>query len=228
MERALGKALAFGAMHILRPILLCQLHTYWRHSIIATSMGGIVYGLDGSGLALNRSRFIEAKTVLKSTAIPLLMHSVAFDLAVFGRYEMSRPEDWATTKRTDCQSSWEPWSQTPWANLLALAGWWAFLYAVLVVPCLVVLIRVQVSMLPDGQRTVIPVDRTFGKQRDLNRGYLTAWEAFMSVSWSSWGRIYRVFGQAYAYAALRFLVAPILLPVLCLFFWGVLLLLNML
>lgn len=189
-------------------------------------MGGKVYGMDGKGFAFNPACVIGLWTILRAIALPLLIYGIAFQLTIAGSMKTAATMTRNLTDRAEYQGVWTTLVETPYIVVLIPAATWLILYAVLVIPSLVVLTRVQASMLPEGEITVVPFDRTFGKDEVWDRGHLTAWESLRSVSLSSWGRIYRVFLGAYAISFCDFLFTASWVLIHFIFVWGLLLVLN--
>lgn len=185
-------------------------------------MGGTSYNRRGIGFALNPSCIIATRKALQATALPLILYGTAFQLAIWGSAWLAFP----TMKVMPdlglglIQGAWNEVTQLSMADCMIGAVYWAVLYAIFVIPSLVVLIRVQASLLPDGERTVVPFDRTFGVQKVWTRGYLTTWESFRSVSLSSWGRVYWIFFESYACVLFQILCSAVLYSVHIMFFWS--------
>lgn len=73
---------------------------------------------------------------------------------------------------------------------LILAGVGAELIGVL--PAHMVLTRIQVSLLPADERTIIPVDEALRGSEAV--GTKEAWRTF---GWSAWGRLVLLYGQVF-------------------------------
>ncbi|KAF3767811.1 hypothetical protein M406DRAFT_321733 [Cryphonectria parasitica EP155] len=122
-------------------------------------------------------------------------------------------------------SRWDPRNPTAVPNYSAHAVWQGFVVLVvsvactilLVIPAQVVLCRVQASLLPPDEDTIVPFDRSFGGVVEpavvTGKGYvdfLTAWRTFERASWI---RLYRLLAKIMlvalaVYAVVMVIVVP--------------------
>lgn len=167
-------------------LLLLRAHTYWRHSVISAH-------INPSHLRLARgSSMVILKyspgtwLSFKATALPMSLYSLAICAWLFfGDFDIN-----TLSSSLELIKAFRPIDLLGiLVGLVATAAMWGLV----IFPTMVVLIRVQASLLPDGEKTVVPFDRTFGVKRARARGYLTTVEAFRSVSWSKWVHLEMVF-----------------------------------
>lgn len=80
------------------------------------------------------------------------------------------------------------------AKVLCVLGVSLALEALLVIPAHTALVRVQASLLPADEDTLLPFDRSFGGRVEpevvSGRGFATFGAALKTVPWASWVRIY--------------------------------------
>lgn len=80
------------------------------------------------------------------------------------------------------------------AKLVCVLGVFVGLNLLLVVPAHVALVRVQATLLPHEEETIVPFDRTFGGSVEAEvingRGFGSLRNALKTVSWESWVRLY--------------------------------------
>lgn len=85
-----------------------------------------------------------------------------------------------------------------WKSLLVLIITVACML-LLVVPAQVILIRVQASLLPPDEDTIVPFDRSFGGQVEpaviTGKGYVNFRTAWMTFSRESWIRLYKLLAK---------------------------------
>lgn len=94
------------------------------------------------------------------------------------------------------------------------------LQALLVVPAQTALVRVQASLLPADEDTLVPFDRSFAGRVEpevvTGKGFATFGAALATLSWSSWWRIYLLRIKTFAISLVVYLVmgAVILVQIL--------------
>ncbi|KAK0745064.1 hypothetical protein B0T21DRAFT_281163 [Apiosordaria backusii] len=80
------------------------------------------------------------------------------------------------------------------AQLICVSGVFLGLNLLLVVPAHVALVRIQATLLPHEEETIVPFDRTFGGSVEpevINgKGFGNLKHALKTVSWASWVRLY--------------------------------------
>jgi len=102
-------------------------------------------------------------------------------------------------------------------KVLAVAGVSLALQALLVIPAHAALTRVQASLLPADEPTIVPFDRSFAGRVEpevvTGKGFATFGAAIKTVTLASWGRIYllRVKVFAFSFAVCSAMVALVVL-----------------
>jgi len=87
----------------------------------------------------------------------------------------------------------------------------------IIVPAGVVLTRIQASLLPPDQETIVPFDRTFNGRVEpevvTGRGYATMTDAWKTFSCSAWRRLVILYAKAFAVTmACWLLVVAVVIP----------------
>jgi hypothetical protein len=100
--------------------------------------------------------------------------------------------------------------------LVALSTW-----ALLIVPTEVLLIRVQASLLPPDEDTIIPFDRTYDGTLEpavVGRGYVSVKDALRTFPRASWVRIYILHAKIFAAVIVAYgLMVAVIVPQALLF-----------
>jgi hypothetical protein len=104
----------------------------------------------------------------------------------------------------------------------AWKGFVVFLIAIaiqllVVVPANVMLVRVQASLLPPDEETIVPFDRSFGGQVEpeivTGKGYVNMRDALASFPYASWVRLYKLYAKILALAIASYgLMAAVIIP----------------
>lgn len=104
----------------------------------------------------------------------------------------------------------------------AWKGFVVFLIAVViqllaVVPANVMLVRVQASLLPADEATIVPFDRSFGGKVEpeivTGKGYVNMRDALASFPYASWVRLYKLYVKIIALAVATYgLMAAVIIP----------------
>lgn len=81
--------------------------------------------------------------------------------------------------------------------LLAL-GLWVFLHVFIVTPATVVLVRVQASLLPEGDQAIVAFDRGLTLHRASGKEYMTMQDAWNSFSRAAWIRLVKLCAKVWA------------------------------
>ncbi|KAI0020465.1 hypothetical protein F4780DRAFT_779583 [Xylariomycetidae sp. FL0641] len=165
------------------------LSTAWTHQVVAAQ---------GSGAW--KYAFKNLKTTFKATALPSVLCFVASYFANIVPYSFVG------------LGAFDPAGSTtaPLTSVLVLVLVF-MLQAGLVVPASVVLTRVQVSMLPDTYRTIVPI-KCGALDSTNSRGYMTVGEAWKSISRASWIRILKMFLKLIAlFIAIEFMLTGIII-----------------
>lgn len=186
-------------------LALVQLSTAWTHIVLTPSHAAPFY-----------RRLPPLKKTFEATCFPVLTLWLATTLASTGPmfvayllglpiWDAEHPNEVPTYHLSD---SWK-------ASVVALLA--LVIYAVAVIPAYVALVRVQASLLPPEEDTIVAVDRTFGNSVEPaivgGKGFVTMKDAFRTVSRESWIRIYVLNVKVIAVSiAIHFLMFAILLP----------------
>lgn len=164
-------------------LLVVQLHTVWVHYIISATESKSFW-----------HRLPSFKTVFRATAIPTLMLHAALEISIaapvvlFHLLKIATEEPLAGLVEVpkldnDAKKLW---------TVPVFLGVHVASLALLYIPAQVVLTRIQASMLPADERTIVAVDRAFGIEGSVDKGYLSMTEALKSCK-GSWGRLYKLY-----------------------------------
>jgi hypothetical protein len=164
-------------------LLLVQLSTAWLHIVISSRENNV-------SLFRRLPPFAKA---FKATALPIFLYwaatSATYEASRLVGYLLSLPM-WsfdAPDKVPEMKES-DLWKVGPVA-LVSLVMW-----AVVLVPVQVLLVRVQASLLPADEDTIVAFDRSFGGAVDpaivSGKGYVDIKNAFNTFPRSSWIRIF--------------------------------------
>ncbi|KAI1430314.1 hypothetical protein F5Y12DRAFT_723151 [Xylaria sp. FL1777] len=159
-------------------LLTIQLHTVWVHVIITRPMAKPFW-----------ERILPFSTVFKATAAATMIYFVTTELTIF--------TPWLAAQVLRTPFALGQIQKQPselWKVLLSI-GIFVAIQALACAPALVVLTRIQASLLPEGEETILPVDRTFGVEKPRgNHGEikgLSIVEALKSFN-GSWMRLYKL------------------------------------
>lgn len=179
---------------LLASLALVQLHTAWTHIVISGPSKRPFY----RRLPAFRKTFEAtcfpilaawAASAL-SSAVPALLR-LALGLKFTTPNEP--PKDGETPLHHAASDFWK-------AMVILVVN--VVLILVVVVPTLAVLVRVQASLLPPEEDTIVPFDRSFGGKVEPpvvgGKGYISMKEALTTLDRASWVRIYKVFGKVVA------------------------------
>lgn len=174
------------------PLAVAQLYTAWVHIAISAPSPKPFF-----------RRFPRFATAMRATALPTATMWLAvgitqeLPLCLFGLMHI---KTWDPTGFAIAVPYFDGFL-TDFLKLLALFAAWALPTLALVIPAHAVLTRVQASLLPAGERTIIPFDRTFQGQREHGGergeraiGMVQAWRSF---SRSAWLRLYVLYAKIF-------------------------------
>jgi hypothetical protein len=190
---------------VIAALLVVQLQTVWVHSVIGTATSKSF-----------RQRLTGFKTTFRATAIPTVLLQVATLISVASPIVVLHLLKVATEKPMGDFVEVPKLDNNP-KNLWTMAVFLAVhaaTYAVLCIPALVVLTRIQASLLPVDERTIVPVDRAFELEGSDDKGYLSMAAAFKSFK-GSWTRLYKLYVKI---AIINFLGQALLAVIMCLEF----------
>ncbi|KAK7959359.1 uncharacterized protein PG986_004213 [Apiospora aurea] len=165
-------------------ILLVQLNTVWVHSVISTSALPWWRRLPPFVSTL-KATFLPICAVVLSTAASSGLPTLV--LLAMGRPMVEREVGPGLVVRTVEKQGGDA--------LLYFAVWFG-LMVFAAYPALVVLTRVQASLLPDSDETIVSFDRSLGRTSPQPGAYQTMVDAYTSYS-GSWVRFYKLVAKSF-------------------------------
>ncbi|KAI1458007.1 hypothetical protein F4805DRAFT_426246 [Annulohypoxylon moriforme] len=184
---------------------LVQLYTAWTHIVISAPSSKSFW-----------QRLPPFKKAFNATALPVVMYFFSAELSAFVprmlAYAMSmnlpNPKQPGVIPQADKNDVWK-------GVIVLLVS--LTLHIFLVIPTQVVLTRVQASLLPDEDDTVVPFDRSFAGRVEPaivgGKGFVTVKDAWQSFSRASWVRLVKLYVKVFAAGlALGLLWVAILVP----------------
>ncbi|KAI1800185.1 hypothetical protein F4811DRAFT_50228 [Daldinia bambusicola] len=162
------------ASSIIASLLLMQLNTVWTHAIISKPSAKPFW-----------RRLPPLRLVFRATALPTLIFGVA--AGVSGMIN----EIFAESIFSDVTGAAGPHPATDNIlsfSLLLIAQ--LLLTFLVIIPADAVLVRVQTSLLTAEDRPIVSLDPVFALRKFEGREYVSALEAFKSMTRASWGRLY--------------------------------------
>lgn len=192
---------------LLASLALVQLHTAWVHTVICSGPAKSAFWHD----------LPPFRRTLEATGLPVCASWLAKVVTATVPYYLGRLMGLPT---------WDFRSPTTvpaldghmvWKGTLVILFQFA-LALVLIVPTTVVLVRVQASLLPPDEHTVVPFDRSFGGAVEplivSGRGYTNMQDAYRTFSRASWRRLYVLYVKVYlAEIAISGVLMAIILPI---------------
>jgi hypothetical protein len=170
------------------PLVIIQLYTAWIHIAIAAPSSKSVL-----------SRFPRYGTAFRATALPLFAMYFAIGLSQELPLLVVRWigfETWDPTGYA-IEVPYFDGRLSDWAKLLAMLVAYLLPTIFLVIPMQVILTRIQASLLPAEERTIIPFDRTFGGEREKGQGYISFAQAWRSFSTAAWLRLAKMYVKVF-------------------------------
>lgn len=159
-------------------LLTVQLHTVWVHVIITPPTAKPFW-----------KRILPFSTVFKATAAASLIYCVTTELTIF--------TPWLAAQVLSTPFALGQIQNKPselWKVLLSISIFVA-IQALACAPALVTLTRIQASLLPESEGTIVPVDRSFGVEKERGKYSetkgLSILEALKSFN-GSWMRLYKL------------------------------------
>ncbi|KAI1386566.1 uncharacterized protein F4822DRAFT_320101 [Hypoxylon trugodes] len=191
----------------LSALALVQLYTAWTHIVISTPSSKRFW-----------QRLPPFKKAFQATALPVAMYFFAIEVASYvpkllaWGMAMNLPEQPGTIPQGDKNDIWK--------GVVVLVVSFV-LHIFLVIPTQVILTRVQASLLPEEDDTIVPFDRSFqGKVEPAivgGKGFVTVKDAWLSFSRASWVRLVKLYAKIFAASfALGLLWVAVLVPELLL------------
>ncbi|KAK7953089.1 ubiquitin carrier protein [Apiospora saccharicola] len=173
-------------------ILLVQLNTAWVHSVISTSAQPWWHRLPPFGATL-KATILPICGVVGSTAATSGLPTLV--LLAMGRpmVEHEIGTSGLVVRTVEKQ---------PGDYFLCFAIWFGMMIFA-AYPALIVLTRVQASLLPDSEETIVPFDRSMGRTTPLRSSCQLMRDAYNSYS-GSWGRFYKLVAKSFVTAVAIF------------------------
>ncbi|KAI6086194.1 hypothetical protein F4821DRAFT_260282 [Hypoxylon rubiginosum] len=189
----------------LSAIALVQLYTAWTHIVISAPSSKTFW-----------QRLPPFKKAFQATALPVVMYFFAAEVSTFV------PKMIAYAMSMNLPDAKQPGvipagdKNDIWKGVIVLLIT-LVLHIFLVIPTQVILTRVQASLLPDDDDTVVPFDRSFaGKVEPAivgGKGFVTVKDAWQSFSRASWMRLVKLYVKIFlAGLALAFLWMIVIIP----------------
>ncbi|KAI0409859.1 hypothetical protein F4802DRAFT_542333 [Xylaria palmicola] len=150
-------------------LLTVQLHTVWVHVIITPPQARLFWG-----------RILDFATVFRATAAPTVLYCAAQELAYYLPSWVALLFKYISVSHGSVET---------WTFVLQVSIYFATQVFVCL-PALVALTRIQASLLPEDEDTIVPLDRTFGVERGKGGEHrltiIQAWKSFKG----SWKKLY--------------------------------------
>ncbi|CAJ2514198.1 Uu.00g023170.m01.CDS01 [Anthostomella pinea] len=189
----------------LSAITLVQFYTAWTHIVISAPSPKRFW-----------QRLPPFKKAFQATALPICLYLFAVELSSFlpkglaylMGMNMWDPKSPNTLPEADANDAWK--------GVLVLLTT-LVLHIFLVIPTQVVLTRVQASLLPEEDDTIVPFDRSFqGKVEPAivgGKGFVSIMDAWKTFSRASWMRLVKLYVKIFAVGvAMSLLWMAVLVP----------------
>ena len=193
----------FGTLLVV--LVTAPLSTAWVHIVISRPSPDPFW-----------RRLLPMGKVFKATYIPILVAWLASTLSSYIPSFLAKLMDLPV---------WDP--QNPgnvpmyskndsWKGIVTLLVSLS-LFLFVVIPANVVLTRVQASLLPPEEDTIVPVDRSFGSTVEPalvgGKGYVSTLDAYKTVDRASWKRIYLLYAKILGVSVATYLlIIAIVIP----------------
>lgn len=188
----------FGGIGIPSPIAapiaaiaMAPLWTGWVHAVIATPSSKTF-----------SQRLLPFGQIFRAVALPLVLYFVAAETSNFvpmilagalGISGLEAGPDGNIVYKPDYHDSWK-------ALIIIVVA--LVLKVFIAIPAHVVLIRVQASLLPEDDETIVPFDRTFQNRLEPaiigGAGHVTVKDAWATFSRASWVRLIKLYIKIFA------------------------------
>lgn len=186
-------------------VVLVQLYTTWTHIVISAPSPKRFY-----------QRLPPFKKAFQATALPTVVYFIALEVTSFVPKFLARVMGMTAWDPSQPGQIPQPSGSDSWKGLVVFIVT-MLLTVFLTIPAHVVLARVQASLLPEEDETIVPFDRSFqGKLEPAivgGRGYVTMKDAWQTFSRASWIRLVKLYVKIFAvvlaiYAACMIVVVP--------------------
>ncbi|KAK4230091.1 hypothetical protein QBC38DRAFT_470576 [Podospora fimiseda] len=178
--------------HLASLLLFTNLRTAWTHIIITPTSTKSAW-----------KRIPAFKRNFVATYIPILCYWAALHCSILVPYFLAGLAGFTGTDR-DRNNEQAKGTKELIFSLFAVAVW--IVSIGVVIPAETALLRVQASLLPEEEETIVPFDRSFGGRVEpavvSGKGFPGVKAALATVSWASWRRIVgqqvKIFGVSLA------------------------------
>ncbi|KAK3391013.1 ubiquitin carrier protein [Podospora didyma] len=190
---------------LLASLLLASISAVWVHAVITPPTKRSFW-----------SRRPPLRKAFEATCFPIFFHWIALTLAAYTPFLLASAFHLPI---------WNPSNPGAVPSYNGSMGWKGTVITVvelaiqflLVVPTEVALVRVQASLLPPDEDTIIPFDRSFqGKVEPVvvgGKGFVTVRDALATFPRASWVRLYILYAKVFAVTVLSYLLmAAIIVP----------------
>ncbi|KAI1636534.1 putative ubiquitin conjugating enzyme [Biscogniauxia mediterranea] len=189
----------------LSAVVLVQLYTAWTHIVISSPSPKRFW-----------QRLPPFKKAFQATALPVVVYFFAMELSSFlpkglayimgmNLWDSSKP---GTIPESDVNDIWK-------GVIVLLVS--LVMHIFLVIPAQVVLTRVQASLLPEEDDTIVPFDRSFQSKVEPaivgGKGFVSMIDAWKTFSRASWTRLVKLYLKIFlASVAISILWVAVLVP----------------
>jgi hypothetical protein len=186
-------------------VVLVQVYTAWTHIIISAPSPKRFY-----------QRLPPFKKAFQATALPTIIYFIALEINSLAPKFLARVLGMTAWDPSQPGQIPQPSGSDSWKGLIIFIVSMV-LTVFLTIPAHVVLARVQASLLPEEDETIVPFDRSFqGKLEPAivgGRGYVTIKDAWQTFSRASWIRLVKLYVKIFAvvlaiYAAAMVVIVP--------------------
>ncbi|KAI0161129.1 hypothetical protein GGR52DRAFT_562985, partial [Hypoxylon sp. FL1284] len=189
----------------LSALALVQFYTAWTHIVISVPSSKTFW-----------QRRPPFKKTFHATALPVVMYFFASELATFIPGLVARAMSMNLPDRSQPGTIPAGDKNDIWKGAIVLLISLA-LHIFLVIPTQVILTRVQASLLPEDEDTIVPFDRSFQSKVEPaivgGKGFATVKDAWESFSRASWMRLVKLYFKIFlAGLALGFFWLMVIIP----------------
>lgn len=180
---------------LLASLALVQLSTAWVHIVISPPDPARFWRRLPSFRKAFNATWLPTVAAWAAGTVTGYVPRLAAYIVKLPLYNPSKPNDFPQYDR-----------HAFWKVLIVLL-FTLFAWALLMVPTEVVLIRVQASLLPPDEDTIIPFDRTYDGTLEpavVGKGYVSAKDALRTFPRASWVRIYILHAKIFAVVLLTY------------------------
>jgi len=203
----------FGGVGIPSPIAapiaaiaMAPLWTGWIHAVIATPSPKTF-----------SQRLLPFGQIFRAVALPLVLYFFAAEMSNFIPFLLAGALGISSLETgPDNHTVYKPDHHDVWKALLIIVIAMT-LKVFIAIPAHVVLIRVQASLLPEDDETIVPFDRTFQNRLEPaiigGAGHVTVKDAWATFSRASWMRLIKLYVKIFvAFVAVWLLWLAIVIP----------------